>query len=65
MIVIAVICCMMIVADGNQYRLVFKYVCSPNAETEELYNRVVALFRARAAELVKVNIASSPLIAQL
>lgn len=36
------------------YTLVFKYVCSPNAETEELYNRVVQLFRARAAELVKI-----------
>eukprot|EP01110_Echinostelium_bisporum_P003408 TRINITY_DN1830_c3_g1_i1.p1 TRINITY_DN1830_c3_g1~~TRINITY_DN1830_c3_g1_i1.p1 ORF type:complete len:756 (-),score=264.43 TRINITY_DN1830_c3_g1_i1:123-2390(-) len=34
------------------YTLVFKYVCSPNAETEELYNRVIQLFKARAAELV-------------
>jgi cullin 1 len=36
------------------YTLVFKYVCSPNAETEELYNRVIQLFKARAAELVKI-----------
>jgi cullin 1 len=36
------------------YTTVFKYVCSQNAETEELYNRVVNLLRTRAGELVKV-----------
>lgn len=51
----AVVCCLLLyVTKSCEYRLVFKYVCSPNAETEELYNRVVQLFRARAAELVKV-----------
>lgn len=35
-------------------RLVFRYVCSPYAESAKFHTLVVQLFRARAAELVKV-----------
>eukprot|EP01111_Echinosteliopsis_oligospora_P017242 TRINITY_DN7403_c0_g1_i1.p1 TRINITY_DN7403_c0_g1~~TRINITY_DN7403_c0_g1_i1.p1 ORF type:complete len:756 (-),score=183.44 TRINITY_DN7403_c0_g1_i1:24-2291(-) len=37
------------------YTTVFQYVCSANAETEELYLRVKELLRTRAGELVKMG----------
>jgi len=36
------------------YTTVFQYVCSANAETEDLYKRVVNLLSTRAGELVKL-----------
>lgn len=36
------------------YTLVFKYVCSQNAESDELYKRVINLLQGRAADLVKI-----------
>jgi cullin 1 len=41
------------------YTTVFQYICSPLAETEELYNRVVNLLKKRAGELVKVATSKS------